>query len=127
MIFQFRLFLSQTHCLISHSFPSSEMPNYDVLVPVLLKEGIDQLPKHCKLTPGKQPIRRQNSSEIQNSVMCVFIDPFSGGESVILLESFITKIKDTTKLMISSQLHCCQAICDKKLWHLDRKLKPATI
>uniref|UniRef100_A0A673C4C1 DNA ligase n=1 Tax=Sphaeramia orbicularis TaxID=375764 RepID=A0A673C4C1_9TELE len=37
------LILKQTYC---------EMPNYDVLIPVLLKEGIDQLPKHCKLTPG---------------------------------------------------------------------------
>ncbi|XP_047444679.1 DNA ligase 1 [Mugil cephalus] len=37
------LILKQTYC---------EMPNYDVLVPVLLKEGIDQLPNHCKLTPG---------------------------------------------------------------------------
>ncbi|XP_077581088.1 DNA ligase 1 isoform X1 [Stigmatopora nigra] len=37
------LILKQTYC---------EMPNYDILIPVLLKEGIDQLPKHCKLTPG---------------------------------------------------------------------------
>lgn len=37
------LILKQTYC---------EMPNFDVLVPVLLKEGIDQLPVHCKLTPG---------------------------------------------------------------------------
>ncbi|XP_053294537.1 DNA ligase 1 isoform X1 [Pleuronectes platessa] len=37
------LILKQTYC---------EMPNYDILLPVLLKEGIDQLPNHCKLTPG---------------------------------------------------------------------------
>uniref|UniRef100_A0A3Q2YXR2 DNA ligase n=1 Tax=Hippocampus comes TaxID=109280 RepID=A0A3Q2YXR2_HIPCM len=37
------LILKQTYC---------EMPNYDILIPVLLKEGIDKLPDHCKLTPG---------------------------------------------------------------------------
>ncbi|KAM8839059.1 DNA ligase 1 [Synchiropus picturatus] len=37
------LILKQTYC---------EMPNFDILIPVLLKEGIDQLPVHCKLTPG---------------------------------------------------------------------------
>uniref|UniRef100_A0A6Q2ZC27 DNA ligase n=1 Tax=Esox lucius TaxID=8010 RepID=A0A6Q2ZC27_ESOLU len=37
------LILKQTYC---------EMPSYDVILPVLLKEGIDELPRHCKLTPG---------------------------------------------------------------------------
>lgn len=30
----------------------SECPNYDLIVPVLLKEGISALPDHCQLSPG---------------------------------------------------------------------------
>ncbi|XP_048476960.1 DNA ligase 1 [Rhincodon typus] len=37
------LLLKQAYC---------ELPNYDLIVPVLLKEGIDELPQHCRLTPG---------------------------------------------------------------------------
>ncbi|KAK3513792.1 hypothetical protein QTP70_028883 [Hemibagrus guttatus] len=37
------LILKQTYC---------EMPNYDAIMPVLLKFGIDELPNHCRLTPG---------------------------------------------------------------------------
>lgn len=31
----------------------SELPNYDLIVPALLKGGIDGLKEACKLTPGK--------------------------------------------------------------------------
>ncbi|XP_041038239.1 DNA ligase 1, partial [Carcharodon carcharias] len=37
------LILKQTYC---------ELPCYDVIIPVLMKEGIDSLPQHCKLTAG---------------------------------------------------------------------------
>ncbi|XP_039599791.1 DNA ligase 1 [Polypterus senegalus] len=37
------LILKQTYC---------ELPNYDAIIPVILEEGIDELPKRCKLTPG---------------------------------------------------------------------------
>jgi ATP dependent DNA ligase domain len=43
------LFLSV--CWSPHVF-SSELPNYDLVVPALLEAGIDGLPSKCKLTPG---------------------------------------------------------------------------
>jgi hypothetical protein len=35
------------------SSPSSELPNYDLIVPALLKGGIEGLAENCKLTPGE--------------------------------------------------------------------------
>lgn len=35
--------------LIAHS----ELPNYDMIIPALMKGGIQGLEEHCKLTPGK--------------------------------------------------------------------------
>ncbi|XP_069805188.1 DNA ligase 1 [Dendropsophus ebraccatus] len=37
------MILKQTYC---------ELPNYDLVIPALLKHGIKELPQHCKLTPG---------------------------------------------------------------------------
>ena len=31
----------------------SELPNYGVILPALLKHGVEELPNHCKLTPGR--------------------------------------------------------------------------
>jgi DNA ligase-1 len=31
---------------------ASELPNYDLVIPALLEDGIERLQDHCKLTPG---------------------------------------------------------------------------
>jgi DNA ligase-1 len=30
----------------------SELPNYDIIIPALLKGGVDGLKENCRLTPG---------------------------------------------------------------------------
>ena len=40
-------------CLIIWFFFGSEMPSYDKLIPSLLEHGLETLPEHCHLTPGK--------------------------------------------------------------------------
>lgn len=39
--------------LIIWVFFGSEMPSYDKLIPSLLEHGLETLPEHCHLTPGK--------------------------------------------------------------------------
>ncbi len=36
----------------SSGMSSSELPNYDLVIPALLNAGIDKLREECKLTPG---------------------------------------------------------------------------
>ncbi|KAM4016461.1 DNA ligase 1 isoform 2-T3 [Anomaloglossus baeobatrachus] len=43
LIEEHAMILKQTYC---------ELPNYDLVIPALLKHGIKELPQHCKLTPG---------------------------------------------------------------------------
>jgi hypothetical protein len=38
---------------ISSLLVFSECPNYGAIIPCLLEHGIEELPKRCKLTPGK--------------------------------------------------------------------------
>lgn len=44
----------------------SEMPSYDAIIPVLMKEGIDELPNHCKLTPGTEQSQLAQFSHQKN-------------------------------------------------------------
>ena len=45
-------------------FLTSECPNYDALIPALLKYGVEDLPNHCKLTPGTSVLRHLLSHEV---------------------------------------------------------------
>lgn len=38
--------------MLIQMFICSECPNYNLIIPVLLEDGINTLPSKCKLTPG---------------------------------------------------------------------------
>lgn len=38
--------------MLNHPLTSSELPNYDLIVPALLEAGVEGLRERCKLTPG---------------------------------------------------------------------------
>jgi len=48
VLFDFVIFLSTFVCCVI-----SECPNYNMIVPLLLTEKLEDLPNKCKLTPGK--------------------------------------------------------------------------
>ena len=39
--------------IVSYAIVNSECPNYDMIIPLLLTEKLEDLPNKCKLTPGK--------------------------------------------------------------------------
>lgn len=45
-----KAWLDERALIVKQAF--CELPNYDVLVPVLLEHGVESLPQHCKITPG---------------------------------------------------------------------------
>ncbi|XP_062993642.1 DNA ligase 1 [Elgaria multicarinata webbii] len=45
-----KAWLDERALIVKQAF--CELPNYDTIVPVLLKHGVESLPQHCKITPG---------------------------------------------------------------------------
>ncbi|XP_053116666.1 DNA ligase 1 isoform X2 [Hemicordylus capensis] len=45
-----KAWLEERALIVKQAF--CELPNYDIIVPVLLEHGVQSLPQHCKITPG---------------------------------------------------------------------------
>ncbi|XP_061444227.1 DNA ligase 1 [Rhineura floridana] len=45
-----KAWLDERALIVKQAF--CELPNYDTIVPVLLEHGVENLPQHCKITPG---------------------------------------------------------------------------
>ncbi|XP_020663017.3 DNA ligase 1 isoform X1 [Pogona vitticeps] len=45
-----KAWLDERALIVKQAF--CELPNYDIIVPVLLEHGVESLPQHCKITPG---------------------------------------------------------------------------
>jgi len=52
--------------------PHSELPDYAAIVPVLLEHGLEQLPKHCGITPGTMGPKARSPSPILSLSPSVF-------------------------------------------------------
>jgi DNA ligase-1 len=50
---QGRVQVSDNSSVLVTGWPASELPNYDLLIPALMKNGVDNLKDICKLTPGQ--------------------------------------------------------------------------
>ncbi|KAM3821578.1 DNA ligase 1 isoform 1-T1 [Vipera latastei] len=45
-----KAWLDERALIVKQAF--CELPNYDIIVPVLLEHGVESLPQYCKITPG---------------------------------------------------------------------------
>ncbi|KAM6451917.1 DNA ligase 1 isoform 1-T3 [Liasis olivaceus] len=45
-----KAWLDERALIVKQAF--CELPNYDIIIPVLLEHGVESLPQHCKITPG---------------------------------------------------------------------------